>query len=261
MGSGIAVRFLLDRPEDPARNMAVDEALYLGQFEPGARPVLRFFQWNKPCISVGQTQREDGILRLDRIRREKVKLVRRPTGGGAVYHDGDLSYSLALRVSEGLVPRNLWESYRMIHACVLEGLKGLQIKPTHLFAGPHAKGAEARGACFFEPVRYDVTIAGIKVAGASQKRGKGVLLHQGSISLGDDRWEGLRYFRTRTPVAPRPHGWPSKGLLEEYRKKRLFDALAKGFERMLGIRLVPSSLTAKEKALAHRLWKEKYSRF
>ena len=255
------VRFILDAPLDPARNMAIDDALYQSQFISGARPTLRFFQWAKPAISIGQTQPKDGILRLDRIRKDRVHLVRRPTGGGAVYHHGDLSYSLTLRLSEGIVPKSLWESYRIIHACVLEGLKVLRIKPTHLFSGPKAKELVPRGVCFFEPVRYDVTIEGIKVAGASQKRGKGVLLHQGSISLTDDRWLGLQYFRTKASAVPPPQTWASKNLLREFKKKDLLEALARGFESILGIRLVDSHLTSQERSLADRLWKEKYARF
>jgi lipoate-protein ligase A len=159
-------------PRDAALNMAIDEALLDAIAE---APILRIYRWARPAVSFGCF----GSVAVVREMFPRRELVRRWTGGGAVEHGEDLTYSL-------LIPRALpeaalrpEESYRLIHERVAAALERAGVG-----AGLEAAGqdhGESSHACFASPVRYDVLYNGRKIAGAAQRRTRRGLLHQGSI--------------------------------------------------------------------------------
>ena len=93
-----AWRLLLDPPAAGAWNMAVDEVLLNGTAAGISRPTLRFYQWMPPCLSLGYFQ-DFSVVNLDGCRALGVEVVRRPTGGRAILHDRELTYSVALPAS------------------------------------------------------------------------------------------------------------------------------------------------------------------
>jgi lipoate-protein ligase A len=162
----------LDGARDPALNMALDEALLRGAPERG-RPVLRVYRWSAPAMTIGLLQKFSPDLALGR------PVVRRPTGGGLVDHSRDITYTVVAPPTHTLYGLPTAESYRLLHSAVTAALQ---------LAGVAAElapccGPNDRNVCFAGPVKYDVVVAGGKVAGAAQRRLKRGLLHQGSILL------------------------------------------------------------------------------
>ncbi|MDP2943049.1 MAG: lipoate--protein ligase family protein [Candidatus Omnitrophota bacterium] len=181
-------RLIVDGARDPYLNMAIDEAIMLRQAEAGSMPTLRIYKWLYPCVSVGRFQKP---------RDNNLPIIRRPTGGGAVIHNEfSFTYSVIYREDSGVIPRGVLNSYREIHAGVLEGLNGLGIEANFYPPSPERQlevDRLRRTTCFASPVEFDVMCGGRKIAGAAQRRKFGVVLHQGEVSLGLDVWSKWSY--------------------------------------------------------------------
>jgi len=151
-------------------NMAVDEALLRAAVERG-RPLLRVYSWRQPAVSIGYFQKFPAHLA------GHYDIVRRPTGGGLVYHDGDTTYTVVLPPGHPLFEMIATESYCTIHKAVAAALA---VEAQVLNSKPRA--SLTSDECFRNPVHGDVVVDGRKLAGAAQRRTKWGLLHQGSIA-------------------------------------------------------------------------------
>ena len=162
-----------------ALNMSVDEAL-VESVRAGAPPTLRFYGWSPPALSLGRNQPARGQYDSGALRRMGIDVVRRPTGGRAVLHDAELTYSV-------VVPDRMLGSARLaferINVVLASGLASL---------GAAVSVASATGAplpvpstvpCFAQPVPGELLAAGRKLVGSAQVRIRGVLLQHGSIPL------------------------------------------------------------------------------
>ncbi len=159
----------------PSVNMAADEGAFDRAVLHPDRATLRFFAFDRRCVSIGRNQRvrllPPGMLS------DGIEVVRRPTGGGAVLHDGDLCYSLVM--PEAYLDRNgsLLASYRLITDGIRRGfgLCGVALEYGHVENGP------IDALCFDNAMTHELTLHGKKLVGSAQRRAKGVLLQQGSI--------------------------------------------------------------------------------
>lgn len=142
--------------------MAVDECL-LYRYGAAGDTVLRIYGWSRPCITIGYFQGAREEVNLERCERSRVDVVRRITGGGAVFHDMEVTYSLVA----GRFPLDIMASYRSICEMVISGLGRM--------------GLDAS----FSPLN-DVTVNGRKVCGNAQTRKGGALLQHGTILLDVD---------------------------------------------------------------------------
>lgn len=177
-------RLIIDGAREPEINMALDEAIMLRMAEKESAPTLRIYRWLYPCVSIGRFQSIGEVGNFP--------IVRRPTGGGSVYHNEDgFTYSLIYREDSGAVARGTAASYLQIHEAVAAALNGLGME-AGLYS-PVSKRGKAFGACFASPVESDVICGGRKVAGAAQRRRFGVVLHQGEIGLPLDVWRKSTY--------------------------------------------------------------------
>lgn len=159
--------------------MAVDELLLEGCSEFGA-PLLRVYAWDRPAASIGYFQSYTASPF------HQYTVVRRPTGGGTVFHEHDLTYSLIIPRTHELGRAHRCHAYRVISERIIDALQRLNI-PCHLTATnvhrpSHQDAAVSR--CFEAPAANDVMSGTEKIAGAAQKRNQSGLLHQGSINLG-----------------------------------------------------------------------------
>lgn len=174
--------FWLDATPRPGwQNMAIDCAL-LDLVRAGEGAVLRVYRWQPWCLSFG---RHEPVLRRygkANISARGVDVVRRPTGGRAVWHARELTYALAQPASSA----PLRESYRAIHGMMAEAVRRLGA-PALLAADPPRVPGVGAGACFALPVGGEVVIAGRKVVGSAQLREDGALLQHGSMLLEDDQ--------------------------------------------------------------------------
>ena len=146
---------------DAFMNMALDEAVSEA-IASGEKPTIRFWRWNPSAVSIGYFQSLEDEINLKKCRELEVDVVRRRTGGGAVYHDyqGEITYSVAAK--ESLLPKGITESYKLICQWVISGLANL--------------GLEGQ----FHPIN-DILVGGKKISGNAQTRRGGVLLQHGTI--------------------------------------------------------------------------------
>jgi lipoate-protein ligase A len=144
--------------------MALDEALLEGVSSGAALPALRFFGWNPPAVSLGYFQGLEEEVDLDACRRHGVDVVRRISGGGAVFHHAEITYSLLMPLSHPHAGSSIPESYRVLCAGVTAGLGRLGVKAV------------------FAPIN-DILAGGKKISGNAQTRRKGCLLQHGTVLL------------------------------------------------------------------------------
>lgn len=175
---------LLSEPEATPGwyNMAADASL-LEMSARGAEGFLRLYRWNPHCLSFGR--HEPALRRYDRDRIESlaIDVVRRPTGGRAVWHARELTYAVT-------APENVFgslaQAYRSIHETLCRALGSLGIATT-LAPAPASPSRLDAGACFTQPAGGEIMVSGRKVVGSAQIRRRGALLQHGSILLDDDQ--------------------------------------------------------------------------
>jgi lipoate-protein ligase A len=245
-----AFRLLQSGYHDCFYNMGLDEALLEAVSAGASPPVLRFYGWNPPAVSVGYFQGLEEEVDLESCRRRGVDVVRRISGGGAVFHHAEITYSLIMPVSHPLAGSSILESYETLCAGVTAGLRRL--------------GVEAA----FAPIN-DILAGGKKVSGNAQTRKRGCLLQHGTVLLDLD--PHLMFSLLRVPREK------LKGKLIEDIKERVtslkallgrmvsFDegsaALAEGFKEALSLDFV-STETAPVQAEEERaltLAKDKFA--
>src|SRR5713101_8801594 len=181
-------RFINTGAGAAAGNMALDEALLLLHEAHTAPPTLRVYGWCQPTLSLGYAQNAQQEVDLAACQAQGVAVVRRPTGGRAVLHDQEVTYSVVMPLlAEG--PSTITEHYRRIGLALAAALQSLGI-PVHL-ARPQVRAAPVRTpaspACFAALSRYELSAAGKKIVGSAQKRAQRALLQHGSIPLWMDR--------------------------------------------------------------------------
>ncbi len=222
-----------------AYNMAVDEEL-LARAQAGERtPVLRLYTWSPPAVSLGRFQKIEEAVNADACRKRGFDIVRRITGGRAVLHKDELTYSIVARVDDPLFPPDVHGTYRVIAAGLLAGLKNLGIaaeivshgnRHSHLVA-KHAKDP----ACFSSPSWYEIVVNGKKIIGSAQRRLSGAFLQHGSILIAYDpalEAEVIPGFRPECSITS-----INRELGSEISLPEIKDSIRAGFSQSLGITL------------------------
>jgi lipoyl(octanoyl) transferase len=170
---------LLDTGALPASlNMAIDEALLHLHAKGKSPPTLRFYQWQPPAVSLGALQRQPGFD-LGACRRLGLDVVRRPTGGRAVLHQHDLTYSVIAGTWEG-IPVTLAEAYQSLCRGLLEGFRLLGVEAE---LGQEKVRADQPDVCFLRSLMGDIVFGGKKFVGSAQTWSGSSLLQHGSILL------------------------------------------------------------------------------
>jgi len=164
-------------------NMAVDEAIFLCVINNTSPSTLRFYGWSFPSVSFGYFQK---INEVKQVFSAQTNFIRRITGGGAVYHNKELTFSIICK-SEDLPGLSTLDSYKYISEKIIEGLQTIGIE-AELYHGKMQGGL----CCFTSPQLNDVVVGGIKLYGGAQRRRNGVLLHQGSIMLNTSLFERVK---------------------------------------------------------------------
>jgi lipoate-protein ligase A len=252
-------RLLVTEPADGATNMAIDEVLWKGRRAGTALPTLRFFAWAPPTVSLGYGQSLEHEVDQAVCRALGVGLVRRPTGGSAIYHDGperELTYSVAAMNDDLGVGTDLLASYRWIARALARGLQALgarvEIVERRREYGP------VPAFCFARTGTYELELDGRKIVGSAQRRhGKSFLQH-GSILLGIDAARVAAIFpATADPAASVATLEQALGRVPDW--DECVSALAAAFEAEHGVDLRPGGLTADEAAQVDTLARDKYA--
>ncbi len=173
-----------------AYNMATDEEL-LARAQAGEKaPVLRLYTWDPPAVSVGRFQNLQQSVNSDACRKHGFDIVRRVTGGRAVLHRRELTYSIIARTDDPLFPAGVSGTYQVIATGLVAGLRHLGLTPeivsrTSRHAGLVTKKPKD-ASCFSSPSWYELVVKGRKIVGSAQRREKGAFLQHGSILLDHD---------------------------------------------------------------------------
>jgi lipoate-protein ligase A len=162
--------------------MAVD-AVLLDQARQDGVCVLRVYTWARPTISLGRNQRARGVYDPERVRDLGMEVVRRPTGGRAVLHWREVTYSVAAPVDPA---EPLRESYARINRLLLDGLRRLGVEAALARPGVRAP-LPGVAPCFETPTEGELVVDSRKLVGSAQYREPGALLQHGSILLDDDQ--------------------------------------------------------------------------
>ena len=261
-------RFVDTGTHDAASNMALDEAL-LVMHEAGATPpTLRVYGWCQPTLSLGYAQNAHQEVDLAACHAQGVAVVRRPTGGRAVLHDQEVTYSVVMPLALDDGPHTITEHYRRIGMALAAALQALGL-PVQL-TRPHIRTAPPRApaspACFAALSRYELSVAGKKMVGSAQKRAQRALLQHGSIPLWMDR---QRLFQClRVPPEHRAAlvqaAYTTMGAVNEVADRpvslaALHAALRQGFGVTFGVELIDMPISPEEWRLAQHLRATKYA--
>lgn len=244
---------------DGATNMAIDEAISRAVREGLAPPTLRFFGWQPACLSLGQAQPGadvDGAA----CRADGVDVVRRPTGGRAILHTDELTYSVVAPDTEPRVAGSIVESYRRLSEGLLAGLALIGV-PTQQAERPDNHDRDQGPVCFEVPSNYEIVFDGKKLVGSAQMRRPGVVLQHGTLPLHGDIARITKYLRSR-PDADRVRSRATtveSAIGQILSFDQAADSMARGFAAALNLDLQPGALTDQERRWAEELRREKYA--
>lgn len=262
---------------DAAFNMAIDEAMVSAYRKGGMSPTLRLYTWHEPALTIGYFQEISEELDWAACQSRKVSVVRRITGGRAVLHGRDITYSVVAGPHSPIfASQTLRGTFLIISHAFISALSRLGLKAESASGGVESSSRSLKSAsggplCFASPSWYEITCEGRKVIGSAQRRWREGFLQQGSVLLSFRPEEFYRLFRFESALGgearrlemviaakakvaglndfvelPLPH-------------RRVEEALVTGFEQALGITFEKGVLTPEEIEEARRLTLEKYS--
>jgi lipoyl(octanoyl) transferase len=261
-------RFLNTGSNDAASNMALDEALLLLHDAGVTPPTLRVYSWDTPTLSLGYAQNTQRDVDLTACQQYGVAVVRRPTGGRAVLHDQEVTYSVVLPTQLFPGPDTLLAHYRHIGLALLATLQRLGV-PVHLEPSrwpPSPRHAAAAPACFAALARYELSVMGRKIVGSAQKRLQRALLQHGSMPFWLDRQRLFACLRvppgqrdTLVQEAYRTMTTINEMTINPVNASTVHQALQGGFAATFGMELVEMPLLSEEQRLAEELRATKYA--
>lgn len=259
-------RIIEHTPSAGAWNMAVDEAILESVYSGDSPPTLRLYAWEPTCLSLGYAQPFSEVD-SDALKRNGWDIVRRPTGGRAILHVDELTYSVIAPETEPRVRGGVLESYLRLSKALLEALRMLGLPAQANEKKAHQTSDKTNPVCFEVPSNYEITVNEKKLIGSAQARRKEGVLQHGALPLYGD-------LARITTVLKFPND-----AARQRAKERLF-AHATTIERELGTKtswqqasqafrqafcsalnldLIPGALSAEEQQRASELVIEKYA--
>ena len=247
-------RLLKLETHDAYTNMAIDEAILTARTRNLAPNTIRFYRWNPSAVSIGKFQNIENEVQLDKCKKYGVDVVRRITGGGAVYHDteGEITYSVIAK-KEDLEAKDITDVYAKIYAGLAEAVKILGL--TADFNEGNAKTCP------------NLTVNGKKISGSAQSHKSGVVLQHGTLLLDVDLEKMFTFLRVPWANTCMEIVNVAKHKITSLRKElgkgvsvgEAYQALIEGFQKALNNQLVSGELTPYEHELAEKLYREKYT--
>ena len=258
-------RLLTTPPARGTWNMAVDEAI-LEHVERGdALPTLRLYAWDPPCLSLGRAQ---PFADVDTVRLEARgwDVVRRMTGGRAILHTDELTYSVTGPADEPRLAGTVLESYNRLASALLVAVQDLSL-PVEMKEGKAESSGEPNPVCFEVPSTYEITVGGKKLIGSAQARRKDGVLQHGSLPLTGDLTricqalvfpdEATREIAMERLLARATTVESVLG--QEVAWETAAQVFIRAFEAQLGLKLEVGELSESELARAEEFVSEKYA--
>ncbi len=249
-------RLLKIEAKDAFTNMAIDEAILLARVAGKVPSTLRFYRWNPSAVSIGRFQDLRNEVQVENCRKYGVDIVRRITGGGAVYHDyyGEITYSVVVDGKDlGYADMDILSAYKTVCSGLIEAVKILGISAE--FNPLNAKQCP------------NLTIKGKKISGSAQSYKRNILLQHGTFLVNIDHEKMFTFLKV-------PWAKTLTDILEVSKKKltstnqelgspksmeEAYQALVDGFEKALKIQVEEEELTSYERKMAEKLRKTKFA--
>jgi lipoate-protein ligase A len=241
-------RLLQTGAHTAAVNMAIDRAVLVAHSMNKVPPTVRFYQWKPSAISIGYFQSLEEEVDLQQCRRFGVDYVRRITGGGAVFHEDELTYSIVVSEDHPSIPKNIMESYGVICGAIISGLKQLDIESV------------------YQPIN-DILVDGKKISGNAQTRKEKTVLQHGTVLMDVDVEKMFSLLKV-------PNEKIKDKLISDVKERitsiqhvcgeaisfdEVAEALKVGFEEEFDVRLEKGALTTEEKKLTETFDREFFS--
>ena len=259
-------RLLHTPPSTGAWNMAADEAILEHIHRRQSRPTLRIYSWNPPCLSLGYAQSFKDVD-VNRLKSQGWEVVRRVTGGRAILHTDELTYSITGSADEPVLSGSVLESYNRIAQALLYAVQSLSV-PVEM--KEHEDGHSQQNLnpiCFEVPSTYEITVNGKKLIGSAQARKKEGVLQHGSLPLTGDLTricdalvfenEAMRQNAKERLLARATNIESVLGV--EISWDNAAQAFVRGFETQLEIQFEREEMSASEIQKTEELVKEKYA--
>jgi lipoyl(octanoyl) transferase len=245
-----------------AYNMALDEAIALAVRQDLSPPTLRIYGWDQRSVSIGYFQRS-GDIDIGYCRENNILIVRRPTGGRAVLHNDEITYSFSVKTRTGFFSKGLLDSYKKISTALALALSKVGLSPQSKIKGknPNTKipHSISHNPLCFQSISYgEISVDNIKVIGSAQKRWADGLLQQGSIPLTADGNESLKLFQRNIVHMRKEPLIGLKQIVPGLSRDELKNAMRISFEETFQVTLIRSSPSQEEISLARELEAQKY---
>jgi lipoate-protein ligase A len=241
-------RLLTTENKTAYSNMAIDRAVLVANSKEIVPPTVRFFSWSPPAISIGYFQSLEEEIDLEYCKKVGVDYVRRITGGGAVFHEDELTYSIVVSESHPQIPKNIMDSYKRICGAIIRGLSDIGIDSNYF------------------PIN-DIITNHKKISGNAQTRKLKTVLQHGTILMDvdvekmfsllkvpDEKIRDKLIKDVRNRVTSIKHVLDS-----DIRFSEVAESMKKGFEEEFNVDLVKGDLTNEELELAKNFEKECFS--
>lgn len=236
-------------------NMAIDEAILIARIKDLIPNTIRFYRWDPSAVSIGRFQNIYNEVNIEACKENNINIVRRITGGGTVYHDynGEITYSVIFNTND-LKIYDTSKIYNTICNSLIEAIKILGINAD------------------FNPGDYkncpNITINNRKISGSAQFYKDDIVLQHGTFLINvnlEKMFNFLKVFPNKKindiiSIARRRITSLKEELGYEISFEEVYQALIKGFEKVLNIKLKENSLSIYEKDISEKLYREKYSK-
>lgn len=241
-------------------NMSIDESL-LSSFIPNfTDPILRFYGWDSPSLSLGRFQKPEDVLDLDRCRDDSLPVIRRISGGGVIYHVDELTYSIVCTPEDLQSVSTVKESFLVLTGFLINFYRNLGLDAS--YAVDTVSNANKLGLktafCFAGKESFDILIKGKKIGGNAQRRHKNIIFQHGSIPIVNHAISGLEYMSDRSPE----YAQSTTSLLDcgvPVCLSTLKNSLVDAFKRRMGVDIYSYCLSRNERHLSEQLLAKKYS--
>ena len=238
--------------------MAIDEAIFRETIKNKKQPTIRFYGWHPAAVSIGYFQDPQSELNLAQCGKMGVDIVRRLTGGKAVFHNDEITYCVAAGAGEKSFPADILGTYKVLSDCLVYGLSYLGIKANLASDCLRMKDLDLKACCFSAASRNELLVAGRKICGSAQMRTKGGFLQHGSLLLTFDPEKALSVI---LPSSNSEHLAKLRNSVASINEltanpieaSDICHALKKGFAEVLGIEIAEEPLTAEEITLKNEL--------
>lgn len=240
-------------------NMAVDEAIAASVREGKSPATLRLYEWTSPSVSIGCFQKINSV-NIVYCTENGIPVVRRLTGGRAILHNQELTYSFSAITTNGFFSNGLRDSYKKISDafCSAISMIGLPSEAKMARERNHGILDSKNPLCFHSASFGEITLDNKKIIGSAQKRWKDGLLQQGSIPCIIDEEAIKKVFDLDPSVNLRDRMAGLREIIQDLSDEHLKDAIRIAFENTFRIKFIHSPLSPEEARLAHELEARKY---